>query len=193
MTRTNAAIATLAGLALMLLPACSGSKPSTPVPASTLAYTNPSASGFSLQFDTAATTPGHLVLDLVGPAGTVAQGVSFFLTTDTTKATWSKAAGAYAVNGSTFTLGIAPMALAAKVDSTGADLQVGIYQKSGAATFTASAPLVSVALDLVPGTVTAGSTVTLTATPMKQPVFVDGNGNVQAIIMPIRVGILTAN
>jgi hypothetical protein len=159
--------------------------------ATTLVYSNPALSGYSLQADPASNGTGHLVLNLVGPAGTAAQGVSFFLTADPASVTWSKAGwSTYLLPGSVFDLGTAPQALAAGLLPDGG-LQAGLYQKSGTAAF-GSAPLASVALDLVPDAVTPGTTVSLAPTAGQQAVYLDGQGQVQPLPAAIGIGTLVA-
>jgi hypothetical protein len=183
------------GLALLLLPACGGGSShgaSASAYATTLAYTNPSSSGYTLQVASGNNT-GHLVLNLVGPAGVAARGVSFFLSADPAMVTWSMGTGtpSYATAGTVFTLGAAPQAFVTSRSATG-DLQVGLFQKSGSATY-GSAPILSVALDLASTTLKPGSTVTLAVTPNQQAMYVDGNGAVQSFPAPIAIGTLTAN
>lgn len=186
--------AALAGV-LLLLPGCGGGPPAnavTPAYAKTLTYTNPPLGGYSLQAAPSSNGTSHLVLNLVGPSGAVARGVSFFLTADPALVSWSPGTGsAYATPGAVFNLGSAPQAFTSKVSAAGA-LQVGIYQKAGPATYGA-APLASVALDLKTGVVTSGSTVALAPTAGQQAVYVDANGAVQPFAAPIAVGTLVAN
>ena len=73
----------------------------------------------------------------------------------------------------------------------GGGLQAGLYQKSGTATFS-SAPLASVALDLIPDAVTAGTTVALAPTAGQQAVYVDGQDRVQLLPAAIGIGTLVA-
>ena len=189
--------AALSGPALLLLCGCgggasapSGSSAPAAAYATVLTYTNPPPGGYTLQAEPASNGTAHLVLDLVGPSGTVAQGVSFFLTADPAKVTWSQSGTGYAVPGAVFSLGAAPQAFVTQV-SAGA-LQVGIYQKSGVATY-GSAPLVTLALDLKPGAVSPGSTVALAPTAGQQAVFVDQNGAVELFPEAIAVGALVAD
>lgn len=145
-------------LSLALLSACGGGGggPAGPSAASALSYANPTATTGYRLVQNAATTPTHLVLDLVGPAGTQTKGVAVFLAVDTTRATWSPAGGPYVSAGSVIPLGAAPQMLAAKVQ-LGA-LQVGLFQKGGAATTLTSAPIFTVALDLASGATTGAVT-----------------------------------
>ena len=190
--------AAFAGPALLLLCGCGGgaSAPSGPsAPAATyatvLTYTNPPLGGYSLQAEPASNGTAHLVLDLVGPAGTASQGVSFFLTANPAMVSWSQGSGsAYATPGSVFNLGAAPQAFITQVSASG-NLQVGLFQKSGTATY-GSAPLVSVALDLLPGAVVPGAVVGLAPTSGQFAVYVDNSGAVQPFPAPIAVGTLMA-
>jgi hypothetical protein len=167
------------------------SHPDPTVYATSLTYANPPLSGYSLQADPASNGTSHLVLNLMGPAGTAAQGVSFFLSADPAAVTWSRTGwSTYLLPGTTFSLGAAPQALVAGLLPDGG-LQVGIFQKSGTATY-GSAPLVSLALDLDPGTVASGTTVALAPTAGQTAVFLDGQGQVQPLPAAIQVGTLAA-
>jgi hypothetical protein len=180
---------------LLLLAACggggSGAGPVAPAPATTLSYTNPPLAGYSLQVVPASNHTRQLTLNLVGPTGQMAQGVSIFLTADPALVTWAKTAGAYAVPGTVFTLGPAPQAFVTSVSAAGG-LQVGLYQKTGSVTY-GSAPLLSLGLNLLAGSVKAGSTVALSVSSGTQAVYVDVNGAVQPLAAPVAVGTLVAN
>jgi hypothetical protein len=171
-------------------PASPSAPPEPAAYATSLTYTDPPLSGYSLQADPASNGTSHLVLNLVGPAGTAAQGVSFFLTADPASVTWSKTGwSTYLLPGATFNLGAAPQALVAGLLPNGG-LQAGIFQKSGTATY-GSAPLVSVALDLNQGTLASGTAVALAPTAGQQAVFLDGQSQVQPL-PAIQVGTLVA-
>lgn len=119
--------------------------------ASALAYTDPTSGTYRLVRNATLSTSTHLVLDLLGPAGTQGRGVGFYLSADTSKVTWTKVSGAdpELVQNGAFTLGSGQQLLKAKV--TGSELQAGVYQKGSAVpavTFTASGALARVALDL---------------------------------------------
>lgn len=127
-------ISTLAGAsALLLLTACGGggsSTPSGPTYATSLSYTNPTSGTYQLVQDPAS-SGGTLVLDVVGPATPVSiSGISFSFTAN--NVTWTTPI----VDGGTFNLGSAPLALVSKV--TGNELQGALAQKGTASPVTAS-------------------------------------------------------
>ena len=196
MTTTTCIKWTLSGLALASLMACSGSKdnPPPPPPGKTIAdrldYTNPTSGTFMLVKDTTS-TPTHLVLNLMGPAGTQGTGVGFFLTADTAKVTWSKLASTDSIlarNG-VFDLGTGPQLAVAKTSSD--QIQVGFYQKGTtkpAITFTSTSILASVALDLK-SNVPLGA-VTFSAVSNKALLT---NGSATPTSIVISPGTLTAN
>jgi hypothetical protein len=184
--------AILAGLALLTLGACGGggggSQP-TPPPktiADTLAYTNPTGSGYLLVRD-ASSTASHLVLNLVGPGSVPMSGVGFYLTADQTKVTWVNV-GADKVASAAFSNTIL------KTKVAGDTLQGGVYQKGTtvAVTPAASAVLAQVALDLKAG-IPVNTTVTLTA-PAGKAVVMNPPANPQVnSAITISVGTLVAN
>lgn len=141
---------TLSALGLSALLACGGgggggnNNPPPKTIADTLAYTNPSGT-YALVKNTTKSTASHLVLDLIGPAGSLS-GVGFYLSADQTKVTWTTVDGGdpEKVKSSTFSNTIV------KSKVSGNDLQAGVYQKgtTAAVTATASTVLASVALDL---------------------------------------------
>lgn len=182
-------------LLLALMAACggggsSGGSSASPT-ATSLSYQPPTATtGYSLVQDPASTAT-HLVLDLVGPAGTQTRGVALFLAVDASKATWS--GGPYVTAGTVLPLGTGTPLLAAKVQQ-GA-LQAGIFQQNPTPTTLAaapgstySAPILTVALDLVTGA-TAG-TVTLVPQAGKTGVTLNGDGTTSPLVL--NVGTLTA-
>ena len=186
---------TLSGLALASLVACSGGgSTSSAPPAKTIAdrldYTNPTSGTYMLVKDTTSTST-HLVLNLMGPAGTLGSGVGFFLTADTTKVAWSKVNSSdteFVKNGA-FTLGSGVQLLKSKV--TGDQLQAGVFQKGTtvpAVTFTTAGVLASVALDLK-GNVPLGA-VAFSAVSNKAVLT---NGSAAPVAIVLSAGTLTAN
>lgn len=126
-----------------------GTAPPPPPPAKTMAdtlsYTNPSSGTYMLVKNASKSTASHLVLDLLGPSGSVS-GVGFYLTTDQTKVSWSTVdpGDAQKIKSPTFSNAIA------KSKVSGDTLQAGVYQKgtTAAISATSSTVLASVALDL---------------------------------------------
>lgn len=182
----------LAGFALLALAACSGGGGGgggTPTPsktiADTLAYTNPTGSGYLLVRN-ASSTSSHLILDLVGPASSVS-GVGFSLSADQTKVTWSNV-GSDKVNGPLFSNALVKTKLSGDV------LQAGVYQKgTGAAVSTSSTSvLAQVAVDLKSG-IPVNTTVALSAVSGKA-VIMNPPAN-PAVTTPITIlaGSLVAN
>ena len=181
----------LAALALALLTGCGGgsSSSSRPTVATALTYANPVTSAdFNLVQNVAASTSTRLVLDLVAGTTQSSMGVAFFLTVDSTKATWSAAGGDYVTPGTVLDLGSAPKLLASKVQ--GGNLQVGLFQKGGTATALGSAPILSVALDLGSG-VAPGTTVALAPQTGKTAVSLSALGATPGTVT-IAVGTITA-
>lgn len=178
-------------LVLSLLVACGGggggtpSAPPPPAQATTLAYANPTTGSYQLVKNTALSTPGsHLVLDLVGPAGTTGCGLSIALTVGNGASWSSPGGGEFVVNGSQFALGAAPQILRAKV--AGSTLTATVAEKGLATPKALNAPLLRVALDLKTG-LTSGTAVPLTAGSCT---LLSANGQLQTItLMP---GTLTA-
>ena len=173
----------LAGLGL-LLAACGGGSGSGAHSATTLTFTPGSTlSGFRLAKNSGS-TPGTLILDLYGPAGTAAQGVAFYLTADQTRVAWTKIgapAGCYSLPAGTFDLGAAPQLFADKVAAS--DLQVGLFQKTGQAVFADTQPIVSVALALRPGA--APGPVAFQATQGKQAIVLNPDGTSTAVTIDL--------
>lgn len=190
---------TLSGLVLMGLVACSGggggiTTPPPPPPktiADRLDYTNPTSGTYTLVKD-ASSTSSHLVLNLMGPAGTSTTGVGFYLSADTSKVTWVKPASSDALlaRNVIFDLGTTPQLAVAK--ASGNQLQVAYYQKGTskpAVTLTATSILASVALDLK-ANVPVGTAVTLSALLGKA---VLSNGSAAPTPITISGGSLVAN
>ena len=194
-----------AALGLCLLVHCGGGAASAgappAAPATALHYTSPGTTGFRLEADPASNDTAHLVLNLLGPAGTQIEGAALFLSVNPAQVTWGHPAGglSYAKAGSVLdlTLGGQPSVqlFKSKLSPDSTTLQVGIFQKQGAATIAQGAPLVSVVLDLGPS-VTAGASLSLAAAAGKQACYLDETGT----LMPmngqqsgtIAVGSLTA-
>jgi hypothetical protein len=197
MTLMNKLFASSAAVALAVLTACGGGGgSSTPAPtptATTLAYADPTTGSYQLKKNTSLSTGTHLVLDLVGPAGTSGTGVSATFSADATKVTWTNvaaadAAGTYLQNGTAFTLGTAPQIFKAKV--AGNVLQATVAQKGTANPVALSAPLFRVAVDLKAGLgLTIGSTIALSADAAKCQVL-DSTGAI--VPVTVTVGTLTA-
>ena len=199
MNLVNSLKATLSALTLMFiggLVACSGGGTNNPPPppaktiADRLDYTNPTSGTFTL-VKNASSTPTHLVLDLMGPAGTQASGVGFYLSADTGKVTWTKvnSSDAEFIKNGVFNLGSGTQLIKAKV--AGNDLQAGVYQKGTTAapvTLTASSVLASVALDLK-SNVPLGA-VTFSAPSGKALLT---NGSATPVAITITPGTLQAN
>ena len=137
----------LAIAALAALSACGGGKGGTPSPATKLTYTDPSGGSYRLARNPAS-TPSHLVLDLVGPPSTVVNGVGFYLEADAGRVTWAPVSGTSHVASDFFT---GPLLVCERV--AGSVLQACIYRKGGvpAPTTGSATVLAQVALDLQPG------------------------------------------
>lgn len=190
MTNPKFAIATLALSTLLACGGGGGNPPPPPPPksiADTLVYTNPSASGSYQLIKDTASTPGHLMLDLVGPASTNLSGVGFYLTADSTKVTWSLL-GSDRVVSSFFSSTI----IKSKV--TGDTLQAGVYQKgtTPAVTTTGSTVLATIVLDLK-SNIPVNTSISLSA-PTGKAILLNPPGPGQATTpISIVVGSLVAN
>jgi hypothetical protein len=152
---------TLALPALLLLAACGGggggSTPQGPTQSTTLAYTDPTGTGWRLVKDPSS-SPSHLVLNLVGPTGGANFGVAFTATTDATQAPWAKVTSGDAefARNLTYTLGSGSTFFKTQVQTHA--LVAGLFQKGVGGTPTPTgAPVLQVALSLgtgvAPGTV----------------------------------------
>ena len=179
---------------LSLFLACGGASApaglatSTNAPATTLSYTAPATVGSAYRLVRSATSTGtHLVLDLVGPAGTQIKGVVLTLSADTAKATWNNPGGTtdpYIKEGQLLALGAGTKLIKSQLSGSG--LQVALFQKGTAAAATLDyQPILSVALDLKAGT-TPGPVSLSSATAQ----ILDANGTTQAIT--VAMGTLTA-
>ena len=184
----------LAALGLGALLACGGgSSSTTPAPTKTLAdtltYAAPISGTYTLVKNATKSTAGHLVLDLVGPAGSVS-GVGFYLTADQTKVTRAPvdAGDAEKVKSAAF----ASTIVTSKV--SGDTLQAAIYQKgtTAAVIATSSTVLASVALDLKSG-IPVSSNVTLAAPGGKAVILNAPASSQPTTAIVISVGALTAN
>ncbi len=187
---------TIPALCLIALLACGGgSGKTTPTPpttktiADTLLYTNPSSGTYTLVKNTTKSTATHLVLDLLGPAGSLS-GVGFFLTADQTKVTWGMVdiGDTEKVKNSTFTNTIV------KSKVSGDTLQAGVYQKGATTAINASTStvLASVALDLKSG-VPVNSSVGLGATLGKAIILNAPTNTLPTSLIAISIGTLVAN
>ena len=168
---------------LTLLPGCGGGGSSAPVsapvsvPASSpvLHYVNPAAASghFQLVVDPASNDTAHLLLDLTGPPGTLAQGVALFITAGS-GAVWGSPGGtdSNVSNGSVFTLG-SPALFKSKVAA--GDLQAGLFQTGAPAATLGAGPILTLALDLAGTAIPKGTAVTLAATSGKNSAYLDGN------------------
>jgi hypothetical protein len=172
------------GAALLLVTACGGGSgggaASTPSPATALVYTNPTDPTTWRLVADAASTPTHLVLDLMAPTGTAGLGVTLILTTDNLGAQWA------VVSGGSYAVQVPyPYPLVNVASTQGAALRVVVGQAAGPAFAYGSAPVLSVALDLaagaLPGSValSASQCGHLGATPPPVPVTVEV-GSLQA-------------
>jgi hypothetical protein len=181
---------------LVLLAACSGggggnvSNTAQPAFASALSYQNPGATGFRLVKNTSNSSNTYLELDLIGPSGTQAKGVAFFLEADNAMVTWVHPTGAsttFTVPGNVFPTGSSPQMLMDKV--VGSQLQVGIFQKGGSATMLGDAPILSLALELK-GTAVPKGTVGFGSPSGKQAVLLNTDASLSNITL--NVGTLSA-
>ena len=162
-----------------------------PVPglARVLTYRNPTATGFRLEVEPATNSSAHLRLHLVGPKGTLGQGVAFFLEVDPRIAAWGHPEGGTGVfrAGRAWPSGRSGPRLAwGKAE--GGTLQVGLFRKHKTPGAMDAGPILSLALHLEAGA-TPGS-VRFGTPPGPQAVYLDGSNNL--IPMPIAVGTLVA-
>lgn len=126
-----------------------------------LSYVDPTDSTQWRLVRSAASTPGHLVLDLLGPDGGSGYGVAFSLSLPA-NATWAAvdASGPDYVINRAFNLGSAPQL--SKVQLQGATLNAGIFQKGSASPAVSyTKPLASVALDYAGTGETSGAPIAL--------------------------------
>jgi hypothetical protein len=174
--------------ATLLLPSCGGGggdapPPPPPGPPTKLAYVNNpagTASTWRAEVDPATNDTSKVTLWVYGPTGLQVQGATVFLTCST-RGVWAQPPAAtdpYAAKGSALDLtsqGPDPSVqlFKSKLSTSGADLQVGAYQKQGAVAL-AGSPLFSVALSLKPSS-TAGKA-NLIPTASKSCIYLDAAG-----------------
>jgi hypothetical protein len=134
-----------------------------------------------------------VVLRVLGPAGLKVQGATVFLSCPAEQVSWTKptgAADAYVAAGGALNLSLGPdpsvQMFKSKLSDSARDLQVGAYQKTGAALL-GSAPLFSVALSLK-SPAQAGS-IACTATSGKNSIYLDDHGQTHSLTL--RLGALT--
>ena len=167
-------------------PTAPATAPTEPTTANTLVYSAPTVAGYQLVQDSSSTAT-HLILDLVGPAGTQLKGVLLTLSTDATRAAWGNPGGAldpYLNPGQALALGTGAKLLKGTV--SGATLQAALYQKGSVTAATlGTQPILSVALDLKPGALTGGIALTPGLTQI-----LDATGKTQ--IINVAAGSLSA-
>jgi hypothetical protein len=146
----------LASALLLAVLACTGGKDAGPPPPATrLTYADPTDASQWRLARNAGSSSTHLILDLLGPSGGAGRGVSAVFTCDS-KLAWK------AVDGAAFLkLGGAYNGdLVQRASVQGADLRVLLSQKPGTAQAYGSSPVLSVAVDLVAGTLPGAVTLT---------------------------------
>ena len=151
-------------------------------PATALAYVDP-AGDYSLKRNTALSTATHLVLDLVGPAGT-GSGLSACFSADPAKVTWVPVDGTMATliqNGTQFNLGAGTPIL--KAMATSGVLQAALAQKSPTPAASMNGTLLRVALDLKAG-LASGTVIALSADASKCQVL-DAAGNISSVVVAV--------
>lgn len=157
-------LAPLAALALLL--GCGGGNgsSSSPTPASSLAYTDPTSTGWRLTKDSSSTST-CLVLSLVGPSTTTARGVALTLSAPTAKLTYAKFSdGMYIQDGGVFTLYVSDSTeaqlLAGGVKN--GELNLGLFQKGTTQSAkNCGKPLLKFALGLASGATTGNTSLTI--------------------------------
>jgi hypothetical protein len=191
----------LTALSLAFIIACRSSGPSNggtnstvvtvKTIADTLNYSDPASGSYRLVKNAAKSSASHLVLDLVGPSGSLS-GVGFYLTADQTKVTWTTVdtGDAEKIKSSVFSNTLV------KSKVTGDTLQAGIYQKgtTGAINAATTTVLASVALDLRRGMVIANPpTVGLAAVSGKAIILNPPGSATSTSAINIAMGALVAN
>lgn len=180
----RAFLSSLAGAsALALLTACSGGGGGSSTPAAShatsLTYTNPTSGAYQLVKDSAS-TGGTLVLDLVSTTGAPISGVSFSVSADAGKVTWTNP-----IQNGAFNLGSAPTALSTKVSGT--ELQGAVAQKGTASPITPTSTTVLAKVTMtLKSNVSAGD---ITFTDTGKGAYLDGTGVHNTAVS---VGILSA-
>jgi len=122
--------------ALAALLACGGSSSSPKVSAASdakgITYANPASAGWRLERDPSS-TPTHIVLNLIGPAGLKGRGIALTVHSDNSKMAWGRISGAYIQDGGAFELAMDPTdpneARLLVGGVKGSDLMVGAFQK----------------------------------------------------------------
>ena len=122
----------------------------SPQPATRLVYTDPTTSDYRFVRNSSSTDT-HLILDLLGPTGTRARGMSFYLNADATKVSWVNVnpSDPESIRNIVFTLGTGAQLFKSKIN--GGQLQGGAFQKGStvsSVTFTSTGGILQVALDL---------------------------------------------
>lgn len=169
--------------------------PTTPAPpasktlADTLSYSNPTTGTYKLVRNESKSSAGHLVLDLMGPAGSVS-GIGFYLSADQAKVAWAvvDSGDAEKVKSAVFSSTVV------KSQVSGGILQAGVYQKglTSPVNATPGTVLVSVALDLK-SNVAISSPPTVVLSVGKALILNDPGNTSATSNIPISVGTLTAN
>lgn len=160
-----------------------------PMPARALHYRNPPASGWRLEVDPASNHSSRLILHLLGPKHSQVFGVAFFLEVEQARADWaSPDHGAELFRcGRGWDPGQNAPRLA-RAGNRGGLLQVGLFRRDGPAARLGADPVLSLALELKPGT-TPGP-VALWAPSDRHPVHLDG---ARALLpLPVSLGTLVA-
>lgn len=155
-------------------------------PATALGWSDPAGGMYQLKKDAAASTPTHLVLDLIGAGAPTGAGIAFTLSTDPAVAAWAKVSPAdpeLIQGGAVLSLGTGVQALRGK--ASGALLQGVVGQKGLAGAVALNGVLARVAVDLVAGA--AKGVVALSATKAQ---VLQGDGTIAPV--SIAVGVLTA-
>ena len=157
--------------------------------AKVLTYVNPVAKGFRLEVEPSTNQTASLKLNLIGPKGTLGQGVAFFLQVDPLAAAWANPEGGTGVvrAGRSWPSGRSGPRLAwAKAE--GGRLQAGLFRKNKAPGAMDAGPILSLALRLEAGA--SRGAVNLSAPTDRQAVYLDGNNDL--VPLHVAVGTLVA-